>query len=134
MRLQGKVTEKLERALQSKLTVKSKPSIDRGLLMRKRRGEGPKECAADVREELNRPLQPPTVVIQHVPQKNDPVPVRERLGFLAELERSEARLKILQQQLEENSKSWGRQKQQMMIQLSEQKHGLDQKSKTTVQN
>ncbi|KAK7877016.1 hypothetical protein WMY93_032273 [Mugilogobius chulae] len=124
VRHQGKVIESLERARQSyNVSVKHKPKGRVSLEQRQRKDTTPAAGNTGLRQEL---LQPPTHQTQPRAQRKESASARERLSLLAELERTETRRHILEQQLEENSKLWGKQKQQMLIQLSEQKHGFNQ--------
>uniref|UniRef100_A0A4W4DUL2 Coiled-coil domain containing 33 n=1 Tax=Electrophorus electricus TaxID=8005 RepID=A0A4W4DUL2_ELEEL len=53
---------------------------------------------------------------------------RERMNLLAQLERTEACIHTLNKQLEENARQWGREKQGMLIRLSEYGHGFTRTS------
>ncbi|XP_032380521.1 coiled-coil domain-containing protein 33 [Etheostoma spectabile] len=133
---QEKVIEKMEKALDGKLIEKVKQSGDKRLGVKKQRGETDhrKEetesgLAAEntrLRGDLDRIRQQlASVIIQQSAQtKTETVPLKERLTLLNELERAEARVQTLEAQLEENSKLWGRQKQEMFTKLSEHRHGF----------
>ncbi|KAK2842312.1 hypothetical protein Q5P01_012512 [Channa striata] len=132
---QEKVIEKMEKALDSKLREKNRQSGDKSLALKKHRGETERRkeeiesaLAAEntrLREELDRiRQQPPTVIIQQSAQKSEALPLKERLSLLNRLEKAEARVQTLEGQLEENSKLWGRQKQEMLTKLNEHRHGF----------
>ncbi|KAF3688786.1 Coiled-coil domain-containing protein 33 Cancer/testis antigen 61 [Channa argus] len=132
---QEKIIEKMEKALDSKLREKSRQSGDKSFMLKKHRGQSDRRkeeiesaLAAEnihLREELDRiRRQPPTVIIQQSAQKKEAPPLKERLSLLNRLEKAEARVQILEGQLEENSKLWGRQKQEMLTKLNEHRHGF----------
>ncbi|XP_031138430.1 coiled-coil domain-containing protein 33 isoform X5 [Sander lucioperca] len=142
---QEKVIEKMEKALDGKLIEKIKPSGDKRVGVKKQKGETDhrKEetesaLAAEntrLREDLERiRQQPASVIIQQSAQTKETVPLKERLSLLNKLERAEARVQILEAQLEENSKLWGRQKQEMLTKLSEHRHGFVRTSTTILHN
>ncbi|XP_076589842.1 coiled-coil domain containing 33 isoform X2 [Chaetodon auriga] len=124
---QEKIIEKMEKALDSKLREKNKQNGDKRLVVKKQRGETDhreeaieSDLAAEntrLREELDR-------ITQHAAQTKDTLPLKERLGLLNKLEAAETRIQTLEAQLEENSKLWGRQKQEMLTKLSEHRHGF----------
>ncbi|KAM9531059.1 coiled-coil domain-containing protein 33-like [Salvelinus alpinus] len=93
-----------------------------------------KETAAEnsrLRGELDKiRSQPPqaAIIIQQPAQQV--FPDRERLSLLSKLEKAETRVRTLEKQLEDNSKRWGRQKQDMLTRLSEHVYGLDRTSST----
>uniref|UniRef100_A0A3Q1I5X0 Uncharacterized protein n=1 Tax=Anabas testudineus TaxID=64144 RepID=A0A3Q1I5X0_ANATE len=101
---QEKVIEKMEKALDSKLRERNRQSGDKRLV----KDEIESALAAEnarLREELERTRQqPPTVVIQQSAQV--------LLHIQATIN------------LEENSRLWGRQKQEMLTKLSEHSHGF----------
>ncbi|XP_044048475.1 coiled-coil domain-containing protein 33 isoform X2 [Siniperca chuatsi] len=142
---QEKVIEKMEKALDSKLREMNKQSGDKRLVAKKQRGEtGHRKeemelaLAAEntrLREELDRiRQQPAAVIIQQSAQTKDALPVKERLSLLNNLEKAEARVQTLEAQLEDNSKLWGRQKQEMLTRLSENRHGFVRTSNTILHN
>ncbi|XP_051238223.1 coiled-coil domain-containing protein 33 isoform X2 [Dicentrarchus labrax] len=145
---QEKTIEKMEKALDSKLREKNKHSGDKKLVVKKQRGETDhiKEeiesaLAAEntrLREELDRIRQQPAPVIIHQsaqPLKTkDALPLKERLSLLNKLDKAEARVQTLETQLEENSKLWGRQKQEMLTKLMEHRHGFVRTSTTILHN
>ncbi|XP_078112351.1 coiled-coil domain containing 33 [Sander vitreus] len=134
---QEKVIEKMEKALDGKLIEKIKPIGDKRVGVKKQRGETDhrKEetesaLAAEntrLRGDLDRiRQQPASVIIQQSAQ--------ERLSLLNKLKRAQARVQTLEAQLEENSKLWGRQKQEMLTKLSEHRHGFVRTSTTILHN
>ncbi|XP_076589840.1 coiled-coil domain containing 33 isoform X1 [Chaetodon auriga] len=148
---QEKIIEKMEKALDSKLREKNKQNGDKRLVVKKQRGRWTQTLCVDanicsgqtmslccvgetdhreeaiesdlaaentrLREELDR-------ITQHAAQTKDTLPLKERLGLLNKLEAAETRIQTLEAQLEENSKLWGRQKQEMLTKLSEHRHGF----------
>ncbi|XP_034734936.1 coiled-coil domain-containing protein 33 [Etheostoma cragini] len=142
---QEKVIEKMEKALDGKLIEKIKQTGDKRLGMKKQRGEidHRKEetesgLAAEntrLRGDLDRiRQQPSSVIIQQQTQTKETVPLKERLTLLNKLERAEARVQTLEAQLEEKSKLWGRQKQEMLTKLSEHRHGFVRTSTRILHN
>ncbi|XP_030281061.1 coiled-coil domain-containing protein 33 isoform X2 [Sparus aurata] len=142
---QEKVIEKMERALDDKLRENDRRTGDKRMAVKKQRGETDhrKEevvsaLAAEnsrLRAELDRTRQQPApVIIQQPAQTKDTLPFKERLSLLNKLEKAEARVQTLEAQLEENSKSWGRQKQEMLTKLSEHRHGFVRTSTTILHN
>ncbi|KAJ8417598.1 hypothetical protein AAFF_G00224410 [Aldrovandia affinis] len=67
-------------------------------------------------------LQPPPIIIQQPMQ--DTFPDSEKLSLLSRLEKANTRIRTLESQLEENSRRWGRKKQDMLTRLSEHDHGF----------
>ncbi|KAF1386750.1 hypothetical protein PFLUV_G00098120 [Perca fluviatilis] len=142
---QEKVIEKMEKALDGKLIEKIKRSGDKRLGVKKQRGETDhrKEETESALAAENTRLrgdldwirqQPASLIIQQSAQTKETVPLKERLSLLNKLERAEARVQTLEAQLEENSKLWGRQKQEMLIKLSEHRHGFVRTSTTILHN
>ncbi|XP_042267000.1 coiled-coil domain-containing protein 33 [Thunnus thynnus] len=141
---QEKVIQKMENALDSKLKEKNKQSGEKWLVEKKRgeidRRKEEIESAlaaenAHLREELDRNRQQPaTVIIQQSAQTKKSLPAKERLSLLNKLENAEARVQKLETQLEENSKLWGRQKQEMLTKLNEHRHGFVRTSTTILHN
>ncbi|XP_050929313.1 coiled-coil domain-containing protein 33 [Lates calcarifer] len=122
---QEKVIERMEKALNSKLRENNKKHRDK---TDRRTEEIESALAAEntrLRHELDRiRRQPAPVIVQQSVQTKDALPLKERLSLLNKLERAEARVQTLEAQLEENSKLWGRQKQEILNKLSEHKHGF----------
>ncbi|KAM7002209.1 coiled-coil domain-containing protein 33 [Tautogolabrus adspersus] len=142
---QEKVIEKMEKALDSKLSGNNKQGGDKRPMVKKQRGENDKRkeeiesaLAAEntrLREELDRfHQQPNPVSIQQSEQTKDALPLNERLRLLHKVEQAEAIVQTLEAQLEENSKQWGREKQEMMTKLSEHRHGFVRTSTTIFHN
>ncbi|XP_034542199.1 coiled-coil domain-containing protein 33 [Notolabrus celidotus] len=137
---QAKVIEKMEKALDSNLRERNKQSVDKMLVVNKQRGEmekrkDEKESALTeenrrLREELDRTRQHPNAFI--IPQSEQTL--NERQILLHKVEQAEARAQILEAQLEENSKQWGKQKQEMLTKLSEHRHGFVRTSTTIFHN
>ncbi|XP_041794593.1 coiled-coil domain-containing protein 33 [Chelmon rostratus] len=138
---QEKIIEKIEKALDSKLREKNKQTGDQRLVLKKQRDEtGHRKEAREsalaaentrLREELERIQQPDLIITQ---QTKDTLPLKERLSLLNKLEAAETRVQTLEAQLEENSKLWGRQKQEMLTKLSEHRHGFVRTSTTILHN
>ncbi|XP_025039407.2 coiled-coil domain-containing protein 33 isoform X3 [Pelodiscus sinensis] len=54
----------------------------------------------------------------------------EKLSLLAKLEKAQGRIHVLESQLEESARKWGREKQDLSTQLLEQDHGFGRSSST----
>ncbi|XP_067090005.1 coiled-coil domain-containing protein 33 [Osmerus mordax] len=147
VRQQEKVIEKMEKVLDNKLTEKNKENSERELRERgrtttwkrstageddSRKAEIESALAAEnsrLRGELEKMRQQQApIIIQQPPQ--DAFPDKEKLSLLSQLEKVESRVRALETQLEENSKHWGRQKQEMLTKLSEYKCGFARTSTT----
>ncbi|XP_055766087.1 coiled-coil domain-containing protein 33 isoform X6 [Salvelinus fontinalis] len=134
---QEKIIEKMEKLLDNTLTEKSKDNAERMVKMKPTVGEedNRKETAtaaenSRLRGELDKiRSQPPQAAIT-IQQPAQVFPDRERLSLLIKLEKAETRVRTLEKQLEDNSKRWGRQKQDMLTRLSEHLYGLDRTSST----
>ncbi|XP_056242206.1 coiled-coil domain-containing protein 33 isoform X1 [Seriola aureovittata] len=142
---QEKVIEKMEKVLDGKLREKNRQSGDKSLALKKHRGKTDRRTeeiesalAAEnsrLREELDRiRRQPAPVIIQQAAQRKEVLPLKERLSLLNKLEKAEARVQTLEAQMEENSKLWGRQKQDLLTKLSEHRHGFVRSSTTILHN
>ncbi|XP_068578986.1 coiled-coil domain-containing protein 33, partial [Cebidichthys violaceus] len=142
---QEKVIETMEKALDGKLREKNKQRVDKRLVVKKQRGEtGHRKEEIDLalaaentrlRGELDRIRQQSApVIIQQIAQTKKAPPVKEKLSLLNKLEMAKARVQTLEAQLEENSKLWGRQKQEMLTKLSEHRHGFVRTSTTILHN
>ncbi|XP_069018863.1 coiled-coil domain-containing protein 33 isoform X1 [Embiotoca jacksoni] len=142
---QEKVIEKMEKALESKLRERNKQSGDKRLLRKMQRDVA--DCKkeemelalaaenARLRRELENIRQlPAPIIIQQSAQTEEALPLKEKLSLLNKLEKSEARVQTLEAQLEENAKLWGRQKQEMLTELSEHRHGFVQTSTAILNN
>ncbi|XP_029991453.1 coiled-coil domain-containing protein 33 [Sphaeramia orbicularis] len=145
MKQQEKVIVKMEKALDGKLRANNKQNGDRTLAAKKQKGDADHrkeeiESAlvaenSRLREELDRIRQQPApVIIEHFTQKGNTTPVSERLSLLNKLQKAEARVHILETQLEENAKLWGKHKQEMLTKLSEHRHGFVRKSSSILYN
>ncbi|XP_055766086.1 coiled-coil domain-containing protein 33 isoform X5 [Salvelinus fontinalis] len=135
---QEKIIEKMEKLLDNTLTEKSKDNAERMVKMKPTVGEedNRKETAtaaenSRLRGELDKiRSQPPQAAITIQQPAQQVFPDRERLSLLIKLEKAETRVRTLEKQLEDNSKRWGRQKQDMLTRLSEHLYGLDRTSST----
>ncbi|XP_028814765.1 coiled-coil domain-containing protein 33 isoform X2 [Denticeps clupeoides] len=136
---QEKVIEKMEKVLNMNLMDRNKHYGDRRKMNKKHKDkvDGVKreiESALAVensrlREELERMRQqPPQVIVQPSIQAPESYPVKEKLHILAQLQRAESRIRMLEAQLEENSRCWGKEKQSMLTRLSEHDYGFAQTS------
>ncbi|KAJ8281240.1 hypothetical protein GJAV_G00065200 [Gymnothorax javanicus] len=145
VRQQEKVIEKMEKVLDSKLRGRNKENTDKSKQGKKQAGEEVslrKEIesvlAAEnsrLRAELERlRLQPPPVIIQQPVQKQEVIPDSEKLSLLSQLEKANARIRTLESQLDENSRRWGRERQDMLTKLSEQNHGFLRTSNMILHN
>ncbi|XP_062245696.1 coiled-coil domain-containing protein 33 [Platichthys flesus] len=133
---QEKVIEKME----NKCREKNRPSIDKGLVIEKHRGST--DCRSEdvqsvlaaenscLHEELDRIHKQPFPVI--TAQTKEVLSLKERLSLLNKLEIADARVQTLEAQLEENSKVWGKQKQEMLTKLNEHRHGFIGTSSSTI--
>ncbi|XP_064858838.1 coiled-coil domain-containing protein 33 [Oncorhynchus nerka] len=132
---QEKIIEKMEKLLDNTLAEKSKGNAERKRKMKPTGEEdNRKEIAtaaenSRLRGELDKiHSQPPQAAI--IIQPAQVFPDRERLSLLSKLEKAETRVQTLEKQLEDNSKRWGKQKQDMLTRLSEHIYGLDRTSST----
>ncbi|KAM6960617.1 coiled-coil domain-containing protein 33 [Aplochiton taeniatus] len=133
---QEKVIEKMEKVLDKNLTEKNKENAEKKLQEKKQTGELDSRkveiesaLAAEnsrLRGELEKACQQPApIVIQQATQARDTFSDKERLGLLSKLEKAEARILALESELKDNSKQWGRQKQEMLTRLREHDHGFN---------
>ncbi|XP_026858999.2 coiled-coil domain-containing protein 33 [Electrophorus electricus] len=134
---QEKVIERMEKVLETKLRERNKEISQRKKIKQKdiednMRKEIESVLAAEnsrLRKELERlRCQPSPVPTQQPAQIQQPLVDRERMNLLAQLERTEACIHTLNKQLEENARQWGREKQGMLIRLSEYGHGFTRTS------
>ncbi|KAL7858241.1 hypothetical protein AOLI_G00183430 [Acnodon oligacanthus] len=136
---QEKVIERMEKLLDTKLRERNKENAQRkkGVLKHKDEEESKRKeiesvLAAEntcLREELERLRhQPPAVIIQQPAQLQQPFSDSEKLRLLGQLERAQAYIHTLEKQLEENARQWGKEKQEMLIRLSEYDHGFTRTS------
>ncbi|KAK9952546.1 hypothetical protein ABG768_018380 [Culter alburnus] len=132
VRQQEKVIEKMEKILDAKLKERNKENSDKKRTAVKhkdeeelKRREIESVLAAEnsrLRAELDRQRNlPPPVIIQ---QPVQPFSDSEKLDLLTQLARAEGRIQTLEQQLKENSRQWGKEKQEMLTRLSEYEHGF----------
>ncbi|XP_072526821.1 coiled-coil domain-containing protein 33 [Salminus brasiliensis] len=135
VRQQEKIIERMEKLLDTKLRERNKENAERKKAVFKhkddeesKRREIESVLAAEnsrLREELERLRhQPPAVIIQQPAQIEQPFSDSEKLRLLGQLERAEAYIHTLEKQLEENARQWGREKQDMLLRLSEYDHGF----------
>ncbi|XP_037767417.1 coiled-coil domain-containing protein 33 isoform X7 [Chelonia mydas] len=54
----------------------------------------------------------------------------EKLSLLAKVEKAQGRIRVLESQLEESARKWGREKQDLSTRLLEQEHGFGRSSST----
>ncbi|XP_036431921.1 coiled-coil domain-containing protein 33 isoform X2 [Colossoma macropomum] len=136
---QEKVIERMEKLLDTKLRERNKENTQRKKAVLKHKDEEESKrkeiesvIAAEntrLREELERLRhQPPAVIIQQPAQLQQPFSDSEKLRLLGQLERAEAYIHTLEKQLEENARQWGKEKQEMLIRLSEYDHGFTRTS------
>ncbi|XP_062403378.1 coiled-coil domain-containing protein 33 [Sardina pilchardus] len=133
VRQQEKVIEKMEKVLDTKLRERNKENTDRKKLNIKDEADNRKkeiECVlaaenARLREELERMrYQPQPVILQQPAQTIQVFPDREKFSLLSQLERAEARIHTLENQLKANAREWGREKQSLTTKLREQEYGF----------
>ncbi|KAJ8271972.1 hypothetical protein COCON_G00108310 [Conger conger] len=147
IRQQEKVIEKMEKVLDSNLRGRNKENTEKSKQGKKQAGEEDnrrKEIESvlvaensRLRAELERlRLQPPLppVIIQQPVQKLDALPDSEKLSLLSQLERAQTRIRTLESQLDESSRRWGREKQDMLTRLGEQDHGFTRTSNMILHN
>uniref|UniRef100_A0A9J8CQ74 Coiled-coil domain containing 33 n=1 Tax=Cyprinus carpio carpio TaxID=630221 RepID=A0A9J8CQ74_CYPCA len=129
------VIEKMEKILDAKLKERNKENSEKKRAVVKhndeeklKRREIESVLAAEnsrLRAELDRLRNlPPPVIIQQPVQSLQPFSDREKLELLTQLARAEGRIQTLEQQLKENSRQWGKEKQEMLTRLSEYEHGF----------
>uniref|UniRef100_A0A8C2FIJ0 Coiled-coil domain containing 33 n=1 Tax=Cyprinus carpio TaxID=7962 RepID=A0A8C2FIJ0_CYPCA len=136
---QEKVIEKMEKILDAKLKQRNKENSEKKKIGVKhkdaeelKRREIESVLAAEnsrLREELHRLRNlPPAVIIQQPVQTHQPFSDSEKLELLTQLARAKGRIQTLEQQLKENSRQWGKEKQEMLTRLSEYEHGFTRTS------
>ncbi|XP_066524461.1 coiled-coil domain-containing protein 33 [Hoplias malabaricus] len=142
---QEKVIEKMEKMLDTKLRERNKENTERKKTVLKhkdeeesRRKDMESVLVAEnsrLRNELERLRhQPQTVIIQPPAQFQQPFSDSEKLRLMAQVERAKAYIRTLEKQLEENARQWGREKQEMLIRLSENEHGFTRTSAMILHN
>ncbi|XP_075287410.1 coiled-coil domain-containing protein 33 [Opisthocomus hoazin] len=125
VRQQEKVIEAMERVLQEKLSgaggTTEKPAgealsgeVYAALLAENRR----------LREELANTPKPSLPVAPRPPVLPGAFGGAEKLSLVARLEEAQARGRVLERQLEEAARRWGREKQELGTRLLEQEHGF----------
>ncbi|XP_058623917.1 coiled-coil domain-containing protein 33 isoform X2 [Onychostoma macrolepis] len=138
VRQQEKVIEKMEKILDAKPKERNKENSEKKKAAEKheapvdaeelKRSEIESVLAAEnsrLREELHRLRNlPPPVIIQQPVQTHQPFSDSEKLELLTQLARAKGRIQTLEQQLKENSRQWGKEKQEMLTRLSEYEHGF----------
>uniref|UniRef100_A0A8B9QEP8 Coiled-coil domain containing 33 n=2 Tax=Apteryx owenii TaxID=8824 RepID=A0A8B9QEP8_APTOW len=77
-----------------------------------------------LREELARPRHPSPPIAPPPQALPDVFSSSEKLSLLAKLEKAQARSRVLETQLEEAARRWGREKQELSTRLLEQDHGF----------
>lgn len=119
VRQQEKVIKVMERVLQDRLSMSSeKPAGDlHALLLAENRR---------LQEELARPPRPPSPPMAPRASRGtrDIFGGTEKLSLLARLEEAQARGRVMERQLEEAARRWGREKQELGTRLLEQEHGF----------
>ncbi|XP_078055938.1 coiled-coil domain containing 33 [Mustelus asterias] len=135
IRQQEKVIERMENLLDKKLKEIPREKLD---VSKKRAGVTDNSVRKEVesillaenarlRDEIGKLRHQPVPIILQQPAK-EPLPDTEKLGLLAKLEKAQGRVQTLETLLEENSRKWGRQKQEMLTRLSEYEHGFSRTS------
>ncbi|KAM4748953.1 coiled-coil domain-containing protein 33 [Rhinophrynus dorsalis] len=131
---QEKVIEKMEKLLDHKLKDEKKIRLDggeRGGRVEVLQGDVHAALMAEnsrLREELER-LRFPTITLQQ--STMEAFSDSEKFSLISKLEKSQARVQSLEQELEEAARRWGREKQQFMTQLSEREMGFS-RTRTTI--
>ncbi|XP_051545080.1 coiled-coil domain-containing protein 33-like [Myxocyprinus asiaticus] len=139
VRQQEKVIEKMEKIVDTKLKERNQENSERKKAAMKHKDEEEHKrreiesvLASEnsrLRLELDRLRnQPPPIIIQQPVQSHQTFSASEKLDLLTQLARAEGRIQTLEQQLKENSKQWGKEKQEMLIRVSEYEHGFAQTS------
>ncbi|XP_039551165.1 coiled-coil domain-containing protein 33 isoform X1 [Pimephales promelas] len=139
VRQQDKVIEKMEKILDANLKEINKVHSEKKRTAVKQKDEEQLKSreiesvlAAEnsrLRAELDRQHNlPPPIIIQPPVQSHQPFSDSEKLELLTQLARAEGRIQTLEQQLKENSRQWGKEKQDMLIRLSEYEHGFTRTS------
>ncbi|XP_072409072.1 coiled-coil domain-containing protein 33 isoform X1 [Chiloscyllium punctatum] len=138
IRQQEKVIERMETLLDKKLKERPKAKLEAS----KKRTVNTEDNIrkeveavllaenARLREEIERlRLQPVPIVVQHpMHLQKESLSDSEKLSLLARLEKTQRRVQTLETLLEESSRKWGREKQEILTRLSEYEHGFTRTS------
>ncbi|XP_068128677.1 coiled-coil domain-containing protein 33 isoform X2 [Hyperolius riggenbachi] len=133
---QEKVIEKMEKLLDNKLRDERRSRTDagdKGTRVEALQGEIHAALLAEnsrLREELEK-SQTSTTVLTQIQPVHDPFTDSEKFSLLSKLEKSQARVQSLEKELEEAARRWGREKQQLQTQISEQQMGFS-RTQTTI--
>ncbi|XP_063782523.1 coiled-coil domain-containing protein 33 [Pseudophryne corroboree] len=136
VRKQEKVIQKMEKLLDNKVRDEKRSRVDggdRGTRSEALQGEIYATLLAEntrLREELERARVPTTVLPQNA-MFPDAFTNTEKFSLLSKLEKSQARVQSLERELEEAARRWGREKQQLLVQLSEHQMGFS-RTQTTI--
>ncbi|XP_056307242.1 coiled-coil domain-containing protein 33 [Danio aesculapii] len=131
VRQQEKVIEKMEKILDANLKERRKGNSEKKKTAMKHKDEEEKRREIEsvfvaensrLREELDRLRNLPSPVV--IQQPVQPFSDSEKLDLLTQLARAEGRIQTLEQQLKENAKLWGKEKQEMLTRISEYEHGF----------
>ncbi|XP_041075458.1 coiled-coil domain-containing protein 33-like isoform X2 [Polyodon spathula] len=137
IRQQEKVIEKMEKVLDTKLKEKNR---DQPAALKKQTGGSSdnlwKEIESALASENSRlraeleklRYQSAASPFQQPFQKQDSFSDTEKMSLMAKLEKAQGRIQMLETQLEENARRWGREKQDMLTRLNEQEHGFARSS------
>ncbi|XP_041081937.1 coiled-coil domain-containing protein 33 isoform X2 [Polyodon spathula] len=137
IRQQQKIIEKMEKVLDTKLKEKKR---DQTAALKKQTGGSSdnlwKEIESALASENSRlraeleklRYQSAPCPFQQPLQKQDSFSDTEKMSLLAKLEKAQGRIQMLETQLEENARRWGREKQDMLTRLNEQEHGFARSS------
>uniref|UniRef100_UPI00398F8B7D coiled-coil domain-containing protein 33 n=1 Tax=Pristiophorus japonicus TaxID=55135 RepID=UPI00398F8B7D len=139
IRQQEKVIEKMEKLLDKKLNERprEKPHASKkraGVTDDNVRKEVESVLLAEnarLRDEIEKLRnQPPApIILQHpVHAVKESFSNSEKLNLLATLEKAQTRVQTLETLMEDNSRKWGREKQDMLTRLSECEHGFSRTS------
>ncbi|KAM9311809.1 coiled-coil domain-containing protein 33 [Gastrophryne carolinensis] len=136
VRKQEKVIEKMEKLLDNKLRDEKRSCAnggDKAARVEALQGEVYAALLAEnsrLREELDKARLPATIVT-HIQPVQDPFSDSEKFTLLSKLEKLQARVQSLEKELEEAARRWGRDKQQLLTQISEQQMGFS-RTQTTI--
>ncbi|XP_067871582.1 coiled-coil domain-containing protein 33 isoform X3 [Heterodontus francisci] len=138
IRQQEKVIEKMETLLDKKLKERTRENPDAskkhiGITDDSVRKEVESVLLAEntrLREEIGKLRhQPAPIILQYpVHSMKESFSDSEKLSLLAKLEKAQGRIQTLERLMEENSRKWGREKQEILTRLSESEHGFTRTS------